>query len=116
MIVAPYVDESLLEVISGVAESISSVQFLSSNPKGDLKLEARKFRDQYSDLSLHVRKTTKFNGRCIITNESTCHHIGDSIKGAGGKVFMISEVEDSENRQALIEQIEESWKQATSVE
>ena len=116
MVVDPYVDESLLEMISGVAESISSVKFLLSNLKGDFKLEARKFRDQYPDLSLHVRKTTEFHDRFIILDDSTCYHIGASIKDAGGKAFMISKVEDSENRQALIEQIEESWKQATSVE
>ena len=116
MIVDPYLDESILEMISGVAETIYSVQFLSSNLKGDFKLEVRKFTDQYSDLSLEVRKTTEFHDRFIIVDESKCYHIGASIKDAGGKAFMISKVEDIENRKSLIEQIEGSWEQATLVD
>lgn len=116
MVVDPYIDESLLQMISGIAESLSSVKVLSSNLKGDFKLEAKKFAEQYSDLQIQVRRTKEFHDRFIVLDESECYHVGASIKDAGSKVFMISKVEDSDNRKSLLNQIKESWKSASPVD
>lgn len=115
-VVDPYIDESLLKMIAGNAGSISSVRLLSSKLKGDFKVEAKKFSEQYQNLSLQVRKTKEFHDRFIVLDGSDCYHVGASIKDAGGKVFMVSKVEDSDNRKSLLNQIEKSWKCASPVD
>src|SRR5712692_2785976 len=58
-------------------------------------LETKKFVKQYPRFKIEVRKIDKFHDRFIIPDDPKCFHMGASIKDAGGKAFMISQVEDS---------------------
>ncbi len=64
---------------------------------------------------LEVRRSTEFHDRFIVVDDNKCWHVGTSIKDAGNKAFMLSEVEDSANRTALITQLSTSWSSGTVV-
>jgi hypothetical protein len=75
----------------------------------DFALEGKKWLSQHAGSSLNVRTTKEFHDRFIILDNSVCWHIGCSIKDAGNKAFMLSELEDRDNREALLAQARKSW-------
>lgn len=115
IIIDPYIDGSLFSLLAGVAASQVQVQILTFKMPADFRLEARKFVAQHPRFSLDVRATGEFHDRFVILNQTECYHIGASIKDAGNKAFMISQIEDGDNRAALIRQHQKSWGQAAVV-
>lgn len=115
-IIDPYVDGSIFQMLKSIIVPTLSVKLLSSNLSPDFALEAKKFVTQYSHISLEIRKTREFHDRFVIIDGTRCYHLGASIKDAGGKAFMISQVEDSQNVDALLLQHKQSWDAATSFE
>ena len=85
------------------------IMLLSAKLTTDFIVEAAKFCKQYPNFEVAVRKTSDFHDRFIIIDKDRCWHIGASIKDAGSKVFMISEVEDERNRVALGQIYEQGW-------
>ncbi len=59
------------------------------------KNDIKKFNLQYHNLAVHQIDT--FHDRFMILDESSCYHIGASIKDAGNKSFAISKIEDKRN-------------------
>lgn len=111
-IVDPYVDSSLLTVL-GTSETRPGIRILSHKLSADFELEAKKFVQQYKPQSFEVRKTREFHDRFIILDGSRCYHVGASIKDAGLRAFMVSQVQDPENVRALLKQVEDSWNNAS---
>jgi hypothetical protein len=70
---------------------------------------------QHANFTLEIRKSKEFHDRFIILDNVECWHVGCSIKDAGDKAFMLSKVEDQENRDALIAQLKNSWSNAEIV-
>ena len=97
-------DSSIFKVLATIPSIGLRIQVLSFNLPNDFMLEAKKFLGQYSHFSIEVRKTKEFHDRFIIVDGKQCHHIGASIKDAGSRVFMISQLEDPANVAALIQQ------------
>lgn len=114
IIVDPYIDDSIFQMLTSVQRPKLSVKLLTSKLPSDFGLEAGKFTTQHSGISLEVRKTKEFHDRFIILDDSQCYHVGASIKDAGNKVFMISQVEDQQNVGALLQEHKRSWKAASS--
>lgn len=108
-IVDPYVDQSILTLLSTCAKQGMSIRILTSKLPFDFGLEAKKWRSQNTEASLEVRTTKEFHDRFIVVDDTECWHIGCSIKDAGNKAFMLSELEDGDNRAALLAQIAKSW-------
>lgn len=87
-------------------------RLLTSKYPADFALEAAKWRKQWTQNILEIRIIKEFHDRFIVLDRVSCWHLGASIKDAGNKVFMISRVEDIDNRDALLQQIDKSWQNA----
>ena len=108
-IVDPYVDQSILTLLSACTEQPITIRVLTARPPADFSLEAKKWVSQHPGGTLSVRTTKEFHDRFIVLDGRECWHIGCSIKDAGNKAFMLSQVEDEENRTALVSRIEAAW-------
>lgn len=108
-IVDPYVDQSVLKLLASALQTGMSVKILSAKIPADFVNEMKAWRAQYKDTTLDVHTTKEFHDRFIVLDDSTCWHVGCSIKDAGTKVFMLSKIEDDGNRTSLLKQIAESW-------
>jgi hypothetical protein len=108
-IIDPYVDSSVLTLLAACAKPRMQFRLLTSNFPQDFALEAQKWRKQNNNNTLEIRTTREFHDRFIVLDQAKCWHIGASIKDAGNKVFMISQMEDEDNRAALLQQILKSW-------
>lgn len=107
-IVDPYVDTSILMVL-GTSQACLDIRILTHKLAADFTLESQKFVQQHKPKSFEVRRTREFHDRFIILDSSRCYHVGASIKDAGLRAFMVSQVQDPENVRALLKQVEDSW-------
>jgi hypothetical protein len=114
-IVDPYIDESTLTLLSTCAKSGMSIKILTSKVPPDFALEGKKWLSEHAGSSLEVRTTKEFHDRFIVLDSTACWHVGCSIKDAGNKVFMLSELVDHDNRAALLELVTRLWGAATIV-
>ena len=108
-LVDPYIDQSVLTLVGSAVRPSMVVRILTTKTPPDLPIEMKTWRAQYSNSTLEVRTTREFHDRFVVTDGQACWHIGCSIKDAGGKAFMLSRIEDEENRDALLKQIGASW-------
>ena len=115
-IIDPYIDSSTLTLLTACAKPGMQFRILSSRVPTDFELEAQKWRKQNKDKILEVRRTREFHDRFIVLDHTKCWHIGASIKDAGNKVFMISKLEDEDNRVALLQQVQKSWDIGTALQ
>ena len=114
-IVDPYIDQLILTLLSRCLKPSMRIDLLTSKVPDDFVLEAKRWLAQYTDVILQARATREFHDRFIVLDDTLCWHIGCSIKDAGNKAFMLNEVEDDENRRALLEQFDKSWSAARSI-
>jgi hypothetical protein len=114
-IIDPYIDGSMCTLLSVCAKPGMAFRLLTSKHPQDFALEPAKWGKQQTQNTLEVRTTKEFHDRFIVLDGVRCWHVGASIKDAGNKVFMISRVEDIDNRDALLQQIDKSWQNASSL-
>jgi len=112
IVVDPYLDSSIFSMLADKASSLSDLRLLTLKVPQDFSLEAKKFGQQYPNLVIKIRLSAQFHDRFIIVDSEECWHIGCSIKDAGHKAFMLSQIEDVGNSKALIDQTERSWSNA----
>lgn len=108
-IIDPYLDGTIFKMLATSSAPALSIKLLSAKVPADFALEAGKFRKQFPQFSIEARKTADFHDRFIITDDNRCWHVGASIKDAGAKTFMISELEDPTNLEALKLAFAKSW-------
>jgi hypothetical protein len=111
-IVDPYVDTSVLTILATLAAPLD-IRILSFKLTPDFDLEVSKFAQQHRPKSLEVRRTKEFHDRFVILDGKRCYHVGASIKDAGLRAFMVSQVQDPANVRALLKQVDDSWNTAT---
>jgi len=114
-VVDPYLDSSVFTVLATMSSPSMVVRLLTYQLSSDFHQEGRRFLAQYKNFSLEIRHSTEFHDRFIVLDNTECWHVGCSIKDAGNKAFMLSQVEDQRNRDALIKQQNNSWASAISV-
>jgi len=114
VIVDPYIDQSILTLLAACAKSGMSIRLLSSKLPADFALETRKWAAQHQGVAIEVRTTKEFHDRFIVLDDAACWHIGCSLKDAGQRAFMLSEIEDQNNRAALVAQLNKSWNTAAT--
>ncbi len=112
-IIDPYVDQTLWPLLTNVAKTCK-IRVLTGHLKGDFVLEGKKFCAQHGS-SVEVRRTLNYHDRFIILDGSRCFHLGASIKDAGSKACVISEMVRSQLARAVIADAESEWSQATLV-
>jgi hypothetical protein len=114
-IVDPYFDSSVFIMLGTLSSFALSVRLLTYQIPSDFTHEGKKFLSQHGGFNLEIRRSPEFHDRFIILDDAECWHVGCSIKDAGTKAFMLSQVEDKRNRDALIKQLNDSWVTATAV-
>jgi hypothetical protein len=114
VIVDPYLDSTIFDLLSNIKLPLE-IEMLSCKLPKDFAHELEKFRKQYKPDSLAIRRTREFHDRFVVVDDESCYHIGASIKDAGNRVFMINQIQDSENKEALFKQICNSWGKATPI-
>jgi hypothetical protein len=115
IIIDPYVDQSILTLLSTCLKLGMTVRILTAKLPADFALEVSKWIPQHRGAVLEVRTTKEFHDRFIVLDDRECWHIGCSIKDAGNKAFMLSQIEDAQNHRALVSQAENAWNSATVV-
>jgi hypothetical protein len=91
-----------------------SIRLLSSTLPTDFALETKKWVAQHQGVLIEVRTTKEFHDRFIVLDDAVCWHVGCSLKDAGQKAFMLSEIEDQNNCAALVAQLNKSWNAAAT--
>jgi hypothetical protein len=116
-IIDPYMDSSMFIMLGTLGPQKITVQLLaqSRNIPRDFAYEAKKFVLQHTWAALEIRMQADFHDRFVILDDKRCFHIGASIKDAGNKAFMISEVEDPKNISDLVSNSMTSWTKAVPV-
>jgi hypothetical protein len=113
-VVDPYMDQTMLTLLTTSLRPKMAIRLLTSKLPEDFEIEAKKWRAQHPEIALEVRTTKAFHDRFVVIDEGECWHIGCSIKDAGNKAFMLSNIEDEGNCRALVAQIEVSWQEAST--
>jgi len=105
-----YVDNTLFDLLANVGPDVDIKVLTQYFPK-DFSLELQKFLQQYSP-KMEVRISTTFHDRFIWVDDK-CYHLGASIKNAGRKSFLLSQLEDPANVQAVRSNLESDWDAGT---
>lgn len=117
MIVDPYVDSTIFELLKNAQPTVQ-IQVLTRHMEGDFQLAGKKFKEQREKSggsALTVRtEGGDFHDRFIVA-DGRVFHLGASIEDAGKKVFAMSEIEASRNKEVLIENISKSWHTACEI-
>jgi hypothetical protein len=93
-IIDPYVDSSIFLMLKTSQAKLAKVNLLTTVAPVDFKHELSKFQKEVPHTTTMVRTCNTFHDRFIVIDDSTCFHIGASIKDAGKKAFLISQLED----------------------
>ncbi|KPD19650.1 hypothetical protein ADM96_04150 [Burkholderia sp. ST111] len=115
MVVDSYCDRTLFQYLSTRSAQPLSVDILCGQYAMAVAAEAKVFVAQHSGWNINVRQAKDFHDRFVVVDGTSCVHIGASINGAGKTAFMISRVEDQQNRSALLSAVRGSWTAATVV-
>ncbi len=115
LLVDPYCDRGFFEILGSSTARPKLVRLLCRKNSTALKHEATIFHAQNAQVSFELRTSKDFHDRFLIVDGATCVHIGASIEHAGSRAFMISKVEDSSNRDALIKAVNEAWDKGVKI-
>jgi hypothetical protein len=113
LIVDNYVDHTLWELLTNIKPNVK-VRILTDHMKGDFRLEGRKFAAQYGK-TVEVRKTSNYHDRFIIADGKRCWHVGASIKDAGSKAFVFSELVRTQVAKFVISDVAAQWSNAAVI-
>lgn len=113
MIIDPYIDKTLFELLKGLPSGNKYIIKILTQ-KGnkfttDFDHEKELFCTQHPNFVIEKRTSDDFHDRFIIIDRKLIFHIGASIKDAGKKAFMINEIEDEKNREALSKSLITAW-------
>ena len=114
-IVDPFCDTTVFQLLIERNLEQLHIQILCGQYADAVAAGAATFMTQYPGVTVEVRTTGDFHDRFIVLDETTCVHVGASIKDAGNRACMVSSIEDQRNRDALLQQIHESWDRGTDV-
>lgn len=104
-----YIDESVLEQLSKSAPQVK-VSILTKNITNNLKLDVKKYNEQYHKIELFQFDLS--HDRFIIIDQSDIYHIGASLKDLAKKWFAFSKLDQLSF--GLMEQINKVIKTAVT--
>ena len=107
MIVDSYVDQTLWPLLSNIPPT-AKIRILTAQMKGDFAHEGRKFVAQHGS-KIEVRTNSSYHDRFILTDGARCWHLGASIKDAGNKAFVMSEVVGTAIAAFIKQDAEATW-------
>ncbi len=112
-IIDPYVDSTLWTALKNLPAGVT-ILVLTRHMQSDFALEAKKFTMQHGN-KVEIRKTNSIHDRFIRTDRKRCWHWGASIKDAGAKAFLISEIESPQILVAVLNELDTVWTASTVV-
>lgn len=115
VVVDAYCDAILFEILA--ARDLTAPLNVKIRPKNRpaVRIEASRFTQQHASITFEIRQTRDFHDRFVVIDGATCVHVGASLNRAGNTAFMVSKIEDDQNRLALLAQVEASWNAGTVV-
>jgi hypothetical protein len=113
VIVDSWVDHTLWTLLTNAVPT-ARIRILTENMKGDFLLEGKKFIAQHGQ-PVEVRQTSTYHDRFIIVDRKRPFHLGASIKDAGNKASMMSEITRPAVAAATISDVEAEWAKASPV-
>jgi hypothetical protein len=113
MIVDSYVDDTLWPLLKNLSATVA-VHILTAQMKSDFALEGKKFAVQHGN-SVEVRTTKSYHDRFILIDGAKCWHLGASIKDAGNKAFLISEILSPALVAAVQSDVQVTWNSASVI-
>jgi len=118
-IIDPYVGRDLLSLLRGVVDetNITQIRILTHKIPSDFVVELERFNEQHKDVTIYTRKSKSkpIHDRFIILDDEKCFHLGASIKDAGKRAFLISEIEYSSILSAIIKSLEDAWSDSEDI-
>lgn len=113
LIVDTYVDQTLWNLLTNVGVGVS-IRILTENMKGDFALEGKRFVSQHGR-KVDVRVTPSYHDRFIVVDGQERWHLGASIKDAGKKGFMMSQLLQPTILSLVKTDIESEWSKSRVV-
>ena len=101
-VIDAYCDATIFKMLASRSLEKLRVRVLSSKHADALAAEAKAFTGQHPGIIIEIRRTKDFHDRFVVIDGDTCIHIGASVKDAGKTAFMVSRVEDPQNRDAIL--------------
>lgn len=116
-IVDGYLGTKLLSTLRALDHPVGQVRLITiaRNLPADFATEAALFRAQFPQIDLAVRATADFHDRFIVIDDTEFYFVGASIKDAGRKAFMISQIQDQPNVEGARRAIEDAWIRGTAL-
>ena len=113
-IVDSYVDDTLWPLLKNLPATVA-IRILTAQMKSDFALEGKKFAAQHGN-SVEVRTTKSYHDRFILLDGTKCWHLGASIKDAGNKAFLVSEILSPTLVAAVQADVQNTWNAASVVQ
>ncbi len=107
IVIDGYIDQKLLSLFTKFEGKVN-VRILTFKIGLDLQVFIDDFNRQYKN-SLQVKTNKDFHDRFLIIDESEFYHIGASIKDAGNRGFMFSQIEETFIKEKLLEEFKSKW-------
>lgn len=112
ILVDGYIDVKILEVIASKNKDVKCRILTSKKSLSSTLIKfVETFNKQYGNLK--VNHTRVFHDRFLIIDKESFYHFGTSLKDAGNKSFMFSEIEDNHIKDKLLSQIENEWSKSS---
>lgn len=116
LIVDPYCDGKVFQILAGRnLNAALRVRILCFQNAANVSAEATMFVQQHPTVTIEVRRNHDFHDRFVVLDGATCIHVGSSLNHAGTRAFMVSKVEDEQNRASLLTQLQTSWNNGAPV-
>ena len=112
-IVDTYVDHTLWPLLKNLLPTIE-IHILTMQMKNDFQLEGKAFAAQHKN-KVEVRTTKSYHDRFIVIDGASCWHLGASIKDAGSKAFLMSEIRSLSLIAAVQADVQATWNTETAV-
>lgn len=90
LLIDNYIDESVLDLFTKKKKNVS-VTILTNNIKKSLRLDEKKFNEQYPLVT--IKEFNKAHDRFMIIDDEDVYHFGASLKDLGKKWFAFSKFE-----------------------
>lgn len=92
LLIDNYIDESVLDLFTKKKKNVS-VMILTNNIKKSLRLDEKKFNEQYP--LIRIKEFRKAHDRFLIIDEKDIYHFGASLKDLGKRWFAFSKMDKS---------------------
>ena len=107
-----YVDRQTLDLLSAKQAGVLAL-ILTKSVDAATVASARAFQIQHRDLS--IRTSSAFHDRFLFVDDVEFYHLGQSVKDAGRRIALCSQLEEGSVIRVLTTQFDSEWERAQVV-